>query len=101
MLIWRLRVSITTFLVVLWDVFKCLQTGFYKNNKITNVQKNKKKVVKKKNEEIKDGCNLCVFSPRESIWGVNTMFMCCAYLCASLKQNIYWRCLLYEQLRHI
>lgn len=43
MLIWRLRVSITTFLVVLWDVFKCLQTGFYKNNKITNVQKNKKK----------------------------------------------------------
>lgn len=43
MLIWRLRVSITTFLVVLWDVFKCLQTGFYKNNKITNVQKTPKK----------------------------------------------------------
>lgn len=65
MLIWRLQVSITTFLVVLWDVFKCLQSGFYKNNKITNVQKNKKKVVKKKNEEIKDGCNLCFCKDRK------------------------------------
>lgn len=48
MLIWSLQVSITTFLEVLWDVFKCLQTGFYKSVKITNVQKNKKSGEEKK-----------------------------------------------------